>query len=63
MGPRTPVAAHTTAAKPTSTAVRGMLADTGASRSTLPYLGLAVSLVLLGVSAFLLIGRRRPGVR
>jgi LPXTG-motif cell wall-anchored protein len=40
-----------------------MLADTGASRSTLPYLGLAVSLMLLGVSAFLLIGRRRPGVR
>ena len=54
---------HTTAPKPTGTAAGGMLAETGASRSTLPYLGLAVSLVLLGVSAFMLIGRRRPGVR
>jgi hypothetical protein len=54
---------HTTAAKPTRTATTGVLAETGASRTTLPYVGLAVSLMLLGVSAFLLIGRRRPRAR
>jgi hypothetical protein len=54
---------HTTSAKPTSTAMGGVLAETGASRTTLPYVGIAVSLMLLGVSAFLLIGRRRPRVR
>ena len=54
---------RTTSAKPTSTAMSGVLAETGASRTTMPYVGLAVSLMLLGVSAFLLIGRRRPRAR
>ncbi|MHA6763152.1 hypothetical protein [Streptacidiphilus sp. PAMC 29251] len=39
------------------------LADTGAAGSPMPYLGLAVSLILFGLSAFLLVGRREPACR
>ncbi|MFC1436493.1 hypothetical protein ACEZDB_38250 [Streptacidiphilus sp. N1-3] len=40
-----------------------ILPDTGAAGSPMPYLGLAVSLILLGLSAFILVGRREPARR
>ena len=43
-----------------SAASRVGLADTGASGSLMPYVGLAVSLLLFGLSAFFLVGRREP---
>jgi hypothetical protein len=57
---KAPSAPAPSATRPPTTVGTGTLAATGASSSTLPYLGLALSLVLLGLSAFLLVGRRAP---